>query len=415
MTPRNGLPCALSDRAMRVRARHLYGPLRSFCMVHHSMSSEQPSKRLDAIAAATADAVSDKASQRASVPPGPTLPFYTFRIPTGAIPSAMNAWAPGQRVRRGAPRLHYLVHRHEVDAHVPPALASLGTLYNTVGLDLEWDFGLYVGRTAVMQLATATDVFVIQLSRMSTVPTCLVEMLQNAHIHKVGVAIQQDLSKLQRDFGIQSMGGLELSRVASELDPERWTKRRTLISLRDLCMTYLQHDLDKGPIRISTWTRVPLTETQLAYAASDAYVSLELFHAILLHARQHRPLSYTQISDMLDQAMRTRVRSSSPMARKGSMAHERAWQAWADGSDLATIARERQIQLSTAATYVARALSGASIPKEQRSALFQRLRSEFSALPVLPVTVRNASRFARLGIFSYKELYRMLRVLRGQP
>ena len=94
------------------------------------------------------------------------------------------------------------------------------------------------------------------------------------------------------------------------------------------------------------------------------------------------------------------------------MAHERAWKAWVDGSDLATLARERQIQLSTAATYVAKALSDASIPMEQRGTLFQRLRSDFSAPLVLPVTVRNASRFARLGVFSYKELYRMLQVLR---
>ncbi|WFD20455.1 exodeoxyribonuclease I [Malassezia caprae] len=351
------------------------------------MSFERPSKRLDAIAAATADAVSEKPTQRASVSSVPSLPFYTFRTPTGAIESAMNTWAPEQYVPLGAPRMHYLVHRHEVDACIPPALASLGTLCGTVGLDLEWDFGLYVGRTAVMQIATATDVFVIQLSRMSTVPTCLVEMLRNPRIRKVGVAIQQDLSKLQRDFGIQATGGLELSRVASELDPECWTKRRTLISLRDLCMTYLQHDLDKGPTRISTWTRVPLTETQLAYAASDAYVSLELFHAILLHAHKHRPLSCTQIHDVLEQAMRTRVRTSSPTTRKGPMAHERAWQAWVDGRDLETIARERQIQLSTAATYVAKALSDAGIPKEQRSELFQRLRCEFSAAPVLPVTL----------------------------
>lgn len=376
------------------------------------MLAEHPSKRLDAIAAATADAVSEKTSARASAPPDPTLPFYTFREPTGSIPRALEEWAPEHRVRAGAPRLHYLVHKHEVDAHVPLALASLGTLHRTVGLDLEWEFGLYVGRTAVMQLATATDIFVIQLSRMPTVPGSLIDMLQDPRIHKVGVAIQQDLSKMERDFGIRSVGGLELSRVASELDPERWTKRRTLISLRDLCMTYLQHDLDKGPTRISSWTRIPLTEMQLAYAASDAYVSLELVHAIPLHAHRRRPLTYAQIGDALDHAMQTRTRPSSPTTRKRPMAHERAWQAWVDGSDLATLARERQIQLSTAATYVAKALSDASIPMEQRGTLFQRLRSDFSAPLVLPVTVRNASRFARLGVFSYKELYRMLQVLR---
>lgn len=399
---------------MRARVGHLLQHVRPLFTARRSLAADHPSKRLDAIAAATADAVSEKAAHRMPPPSTPSLPFYTFRAPTGAIEKAVKMWAPEHGAHIRAPRLYYLTRQHDVDTLVPPALRSLSTLYRTVGLDLEWEFGLHVGRTAVMQLATATDIFVIHLSRMSTLPTCLVDMLQDPTIHKVGVAIQQDLSKLYRDFKIQSEGGLELSRVAGELDAGRWPKRRTLISLRELCVTYLKQDLDKGPARISAWTRVPLTDMQLAYAASDAYVSLELFHAILLGAQAQQPWSYAQISDALTRAMRPRVRPPSSPTRKGPLAHERAWQAWAEGSDLATLAQERHIQLTTAATYVAKALPSASIPEEQRAALYKRLRAEFSAPCLLPVTIRHASRFARLGVFTYQELYHMVQMLRDQ-
>lgn len=367
------------------------------------------SSRLDAIAAATADVVSQKDQNRAKARSPRSLPFYDYRSPSGVIQRALDAWSLPRSRSQKAPRLHYLMHEREVNARVPEVLAATGTLYQTVGLDLEWEIGLRVSRTAVMQLATATDIFVIQLSKMATLPSCLVEMLQDPRIHKVGVAIQQDLCKLQRDFGVQSVGGIELSRVASALDPERWQRRRTLISLRELCMTYLERDLDKRSARISAWSRVPLTQTQLVYAASDAYVSLELLHAMVLQTLEPQQVPYTQVTYLLDEAMRTRMRSAPVTRRKGLMAHEQAWRAWANGSDLATVARERHIQLTTAATYVARALPDASIPPEQRDELYQRLRAEFLAPTVLPVTVRNASRFVRLGIFSYKDLYRMLR------
>ena len=139
------------------------------------------SNAVDAMAASIADA---------HVPASST---YTYRRPKYTIPKAMRAFQQ-PTVAYQVPRLHYLTEIQEVDNALPDAVANTGTIERIIGLDLEWNFGLSVGKTAVLQLATAFDIYVIQLSKMRNLPNSLASILSDPHIPKTGVAIHQDLS-----------------------------------------------------------------------------------------------------------------------------------------------------------------------------------------------------------------------------
>ncbi|KOS13601.1 ribonuclease h-like protein [Malassezia pachydermatis] len=345
-------------------------------------------------------------------PSAEAYPMYSYRSPVYSIPAALHALHLNNMANKKVPpQMHYLTTERQVNDAVTDALASIGTVGPTVGLDLEWNFGLRVGKTAVLQLATASSIFVIQLSRIRKMPVVLHKMLVDPGIYKVGVAIHQDLAKLQRDFHIEAAGALELSRVATFVDPARWQQRRTLISLRDLCTTYLHRDLDKGTTRISSWTHVPLSPEQIEYAASDAYVSLELAHALFLFGHQAGRL--TTIPTFLEQMAHVKRRRPRISSSTGTLAHERAWEAWRQGHTLASLAGEKQIHLLTAATYIARALQQqpSSFVIERGSPLWHRLRDEYSQPAVRRVTIRYGLLLAKHGIFTYAELYRWVRML----
>ena len=358
------------------------------------------SNAVDAMAASIADA---------HVPASST---YTYRRPKYTIPKAMRAFQQ-PTVAYQVPRLHYLTEIQEVDNALPDAVANTGTIERIIGLDLEWNFGLSVGKTAVLQLATAFDIYVIQLSKMRNLPNSLASILTDPHIPKTGVAIHQDLAKLHRDFGLIPAGGLELSRLAWRFDAERWQNHRFLISLRDLCKGYLAVDLDKGATRISSWTQTPLSNEQIEYAASDAYVSLELVHAILLHAYRRNAITLNEIRACMQEAPHNRLRKPQRShSMSAPLAHQRAWEAWKQGASLQELALEKHIRLTTAGTYIAKAVQESPNPVEHGSETWHRLRAEYSAADMRPITVRYAHGFARHGVFNYAELHQILHAFR---
>lgn len=371
---------------------------------------------LDALAGSIADAVAATAPSA----PAPATAIasapdaYTFQRPLYAVPRAMQA-LDGLKLPHTVPRLHYITKAALVDAALPRAMARPCTLSRMIGLDLEWNIAPTKGKAAVLQLATATDIFVIHLTAMKCIPDALTSVLEDASIPKVGVAIQQDLTKLRRDYGVAATGALELSRLAWHVDAARWHgRKRVLISLRDLCMAYLSKDLAKGPTRISTWTRVPLTSEQVEYAASDAYVSLELAHAMLCFAQMERGIASAELHTLIEETSHAPVRRTTPGRRTvrptAQLAHHRTFAAWRQGASVEDVAVERSISLSTAATYIAKALQ--ELPPGPDAGLTEtivhRLRVEFSD-PRLRLFAAHRSRaFLKHGVFTYDELRQFL-------
>ncbi|WFD31200.1 hypothetical protein MSPP1_002234 [Malassezia sp. CBS 17886] len=332
---------------------------------------------------------------------------------------------------------------------------------------MEWNFGPYKqAKTALLQLSTSSHIFVIHLSRMDTIPAPLASLMRSPSILKVGVAIRNDALKLQRDFGLESRGLVELSKIAKIIHPDAWRHRPHLISLQDLCQTYMERTLVKDAVRTSSWTNVPLSPLQMEYAASDAYAGLELFHALLLltASRDDAPRSaeerITALTELVDSvvadvvgaanmaasrklALRTareevgKERRSAdaagaatasaaapPPAEKSLLAHQVAFRAWLlEQRNFAEIAAQSTVKVGTVAGYVIKAIRemhssirrpgcqtavpgwyGREYLRDWDADRRRRLRADLQHPEALRVTLYNANWLAYYGVFTGAEL-----------
>lgn len=104
-----------------------------------------------------------------------------------------------------------------------------------------------------------------------------------------------DGDKLLDDFGVQSKGLVELTKLSRQVDTNAST--RTLVRLQELTATYLARYLEKGDDRISNWNQI-LTSSQKFYAANDVYVAikmLERFEELAKKAGKTVDLSAAQV------------------------------------------------------------------------------------------------------------------------
>lgn len=137
-----------------------------------------------------------------------------------------------------------------------------------LGFDLEWstkpvwnsDFSRKDAQapTGLVQLGDQHNIILYQLSGAGSIPACLLRIIEDPEIIKLGVQIKGDGNKLDRDFGnkdnpIRPRGCLELSDLARYVDAPRYAGRSGLIGLQKLVADWLERYLEKGDERTSNW------------------------------------------------------------------------------------------------------------------------------------------------------------------
>lgn len=237
----------------------------------------------------------------------------TFLLPrckppssSSVVSSSEDASDAGARLK--PPMLAYTANYDEAD----DLLSCLGS--GPLGFDLEWNYSHFAkpGRTALLQICSPSLILIIHLSAMSyRIPPRLHAILKDAAIIKTGVAIRNDALKLERDFAIHSRNMLELSSLAKLAEPAKWARTNTLISLRNLARVYLHRRLSKHSVRSSDWEQFPLHREQVEYAASDAFVGLELLRAL---AEYFRPTDNGAQGGLLQQLDRLNTPSNTNTA-----------------------------------------------------------------------------------------------------
>lgn len=140
-----------------------------------------------------------------------------------------------------------------------------------VGFDTETRPAFVKGQVfnvALLQLAIPGKVFLIRLT-LTKLTKEIVHFFENENIIKAGVGIRDDIKTLHRLEKFTPAGFAELSTMARETGLE-------VESVKKLTALLLGFRISKGA-QTSNWEAERLNEKQLVYAATDAWVCLEIY------------------------------------------------------------------------------------------------------------------------------------------
>ena len=122
--------------------------------------------------------------------------------------------------------------------------------------------------TALLQIAVPGYAFLFQLLKTG-VTHDMVRFFEDPAIKKPGVAILDDVRGLKKQRPFEPQGVVELADVATALGIET-------TGARNLTAIFLNFRISKNQ-QTSNWEKDPLSEAQLRYAATDAWICLEMY------------------------------------------------------------------------------------------------------------------------------------------
>lgn len=128
-----------------------------------------------------------------------------------------------------------------------------------------------VYQVALLQLSTLTNAYLVRLNKVNQFQV-LKTIFENDEVLKVGVAIRDDIKQLQKRFGFEPRNFVELQDVAKKKGLENF-------GLKGMTEEVLQARLSKAA-KITNWEAFELTDAQVKYAATDAWVGLELYNKL---------------------------------------------------------------------------------------------------------------------------------------
>ena len=154
--------------------------------------------------------------------------------------------------------------------------------YPVLGFDTETRPSFRKGQhnnVALLQLSAGDEAFLFRLNKIK-LPNVVKQLLADASITKVGAAIHDDLKALVKLSPFEPAGFIDVQTIAKQLGIEN-------LGLRPLAALLMGIKISKAQ-QTSNWEIPYLTAAQKLYAATDAWVSLEI---------------YTRLSEMLQRGI----------------------------------------------------------------------------------------------------------------
>jgi len=158
------------------------------------------------------------------------------------------------------------------------AVAAEMSLVKEFGFDTETRPSFKKGEVypvSLVQLATETDVYLIRLRHIRQFDL-FKSLFENSEILKVGAAIRDDLKGLQKIFQFTPQNFIELQDLAKK-------KNLQNMGLKGMTEEVLGQTITKGP-KTTNWDAEELTDRQLLYAATDAWIGLTLYKKLIARA-----------------------------------------------------------------------------------------------------------------------------------
>lgn len=127
-------------------------------------------------------------------------------------------------------------------------------------------------RVSLLQLSTPKVCYLFRLNRIPLAKPIL-QLLENREVLKIGADVAGDLRSLRQIRHFRDGGFVDLQAIAP-----RWGIGEK--SLRKLSAIVLGQRVSKAQ-RLSNWEATTLTDKQLIYAATDAWVCIRIYEQLL--------------------------------------------------------------------------------------------------------------------------------------
>jgi ribonuclease D len=166
-----------------------------------------------------------------------------------------------------------LIHVIDSPEDVPEATEYISK-HNVIGFDTETKPSFKKGssnRVSLLQLAIPGEVFLFRLLKTG-LPNELIRLFEDEDIIFTGVAIREDVRKLQHIRKFKDAGFLELQKYSSYFKIEDNSLKKLAAIVMDIRISKSQ--------QLSDWEAKTLTEAQKRYAATDAWVCLEIYRIL---------------------------------------------------------------------------------------------------------------------------------------
>ena len=126
----------------------------------------------------------------------------------------------------------------------------------------------------ILQLASTERAWVFQLHDPECRDTSA-ELLALGGYAKAGFGLGDDRKRIIQKLGVQPQGILELNTVFQDLG-----YRKDMGVKGAVAVLFEQRFIKSKKAATSNWANARLTESQLVYAANDAYAAIRVFHAL---------------------------------------------------------------------------------------------------------------------------------------
>jgi ribonuclease D len=147
--------------------------------------------------------------------------------------------------------------------------------HEVVGFDTETRPSFHKGQfyhVALLQIALPHTVYLIRLNG-SGVTKEMIKFFEDENILKAGVGVRDDIRVLQKLHRFKAGGFTELTTLSKEAGLE-------VESVKKLTALLLGFRISKSA-QTSNWEAAALNEKQISYAATDAWVCLEIYKKLV--------------------------------------------------------------------------------------------------------------------------------------
>ncbi len=151
---------------------------------------------------------------------------------------------------------------------------------------------------SLLQLSSKREAFLIQINKIKD-KSDISMILANPSIKKVGVAIKDDLNGLMKQFQFAPEAFIDLADLARIAGIQN-------TGLRSLCGIMLNRRISKSA-QVSNWAKSELTEKQVVYAATDAWISRELYMVFRKHGIVRKYNRMLKSGDTVSKQLKNKV------------------------------------------------------------------------------------------------------------